>query len=827
MLRNILTCCGRFSKFAVLVPVLLFAFAAPAFADQCDLLINWNVTGAYYLDNVYQTTPSGNQTPSIALENGQIYTWNVRVQNDGASSRAFFLKATGTGGNGWTVNYKHDAANITNDILGNGWTTPVINTGAYIVVSIEVTPDGTVSLNSTKVTRIDAYLDESDETIDDAVQGTYRVADLAPDLMIRTNHESTDAYDSNDVYQSTPSGDQVETQSVDGTVGAWYRIKLQNDGTVSRYFRVKATGGSGNGWTVVIKSGYYDNTATFLSAEGLYTLPRIISVKITPDNTVAADATKEVLLEVFGGADDTTVRDSVKCVAVATGGHGHYVATNGLSTNDGTINSPWDLQTALNDPAAVVAGDTIWLRGGTYGAGGNTIFESRLRGTSSARITVRQYPGERATIDGGINEINSASGAQYVTYRDFEITNSSTNRVCLNLDRSNGLKMYTPQAKAVNLIVHDTGHPAIGYWMPVGDGGEVDGCIIWGTGVYAQDASYKCPAGNGIYSQNQNGTRYIRGVIAFRNFTNGFKCYSEGGYANGFWLEGNTCFDTGHYSSDASILLSTFINPITGLKFLSNNTYKREGDYGYGVLLSHYDVEMGDAEVRDNYIVNNDATGGLDNAIRMIRWPTFTFTGNTIVIKGSADRFVDFKRPQSAMNYTWDNNTYHNVGNSPYPFVDNGYAFRSYASWQSTFGFDANSTHTTSAPSTNRITYRQSPHEPGRTYVTIYNWENSANITIDLAQCGVEYWDRYDIRDAQNYFGTKIISNGLSGSTSPVIPMSSISTVAQPVGSVTEDNPNTGINELALWQAWSSRFTHTAPFFGVFVVERTNTQGGK
>src|SRR6188768_3996124 len=83
-----------------------------------------------------------------------------------------------------------------------------------------------------------------------------------------------------------------------------------------------------------------------------------------------------------------------------------YVAPTGQSSGDGSISSPWDLQTALNHPSSVRPGDTIWLRGGTHRIANRvTKFVSKLAGTSSQPITVRQYPGERAIIDGNIQQI--------------------------------------------------------------------------------------------------------------------------------------------------------------------------------------------------------------------------------------------------------------------------------------------------------------------------------------------------------------------------------------------------------------------------------------
>src|SRR6202521_375199 len=80
----------------------------------------------------------------------------------------------------------------------------------------------------------------------------------------------------------------------------------------------------------------------------------------------------------------------------------YYVAPPGHTTGDGSMGTPWDLQTALSVPPAVRPGDTIWLRGGTYAgaAVAGYSFACSLKGTAGLPISVRQYPGERATIDG-------------------------------------------------------------------------------------------------------------------------------------------------------------------------------------------------------------------------------------------------------------------------------------------------------------------------------------------------------------------------------------------------------------------------------------------
>jgi len=92
-------------------------------------------------------------------------------------------------------------------------------------------------------------------------------------------------------------------------------------------------------------------------------------------------------------------------VAPPPSGPSFYVAPNGSTSGNGSLSNPWNLQTALNHPSAVLPGATIYLRGGTY----TGKFTSKLRGTQSNPITVRSYPGEWAKIDGYARTTLSAS----------------------------------------------------------------------------------------------------------------------------------------------------------------------------------------------------------------------------------------------------------------------------------------------------------------------------------------------------------------------------------------------------------------------------------
>lgn len=71
-----------------------------------------------------------------------------------------------------------------------------------------------------------------------------------------------------------------------------------------------------------------------------------------------------------------------------------YVSPTG--NGSGTLESPYgSIQTAVN---AAAAGDTIFLRGGTYAPSAN--IQIAKSGTRTAPISVRPYQNEKVIIDG-------------------------------------------------------------------------------------------------------------------------------------------------------------------------------------------------------------------------------------------------------------------------------------------------------------------------------------------------------------------------------------------------------------------------------------------
>jgi hypothetical protein len=97
--------------------------------------------------------------------------------------------------------------------------------------------------------------------------------------------------------------------------------------------------------------------------------------------------------------------DRIKCcvlalfctVATATAAT-YYVAPNGSDTKSKSqarnITTPW--KTIQHGAKQLGAGDTLYVRTGTYAE----MITLATSGTSTARVTVAGYPGERPVIDG-------------------------------------------------------------------------------------------------------------------------------------------------------------------------------------------------------------------------------------------------------------------------------------------------------------------------------------------------------------------------------------------------------------------------------------------
>ncbi len=91
-----------------------------------------------------------------------------------------------------------------------------------------------------------------------------------------------------------------------------------------------------------------------------------------------------------------------------------YVATTGNDANPGTLEQPW--RTVRKGLTAIRAGETLYIRGGTYTE--RIKSPTLAAGTATNRITIKAYPGERPILKG----LLWLKGMQYWTIDGLNVT---------------------------------------------------------------------------------------------------------------------------------------------------------------------------------------------------------------------------------------------------------------------------------------------------------------------------------------------------------------------------------------------------------------------
>lgn len=414
-----------------------------------------------------------------------------------------------------------------------------------------------------------------------------------------------------------------------------------------------------------------------------------------------------------------------------------YVAPNGTAGGNGTQTQPWDLQTALNQPSTVKPGDTIWLRGGTYQVGGVwTVFHSALTGAANQPITVRQYPGEHATINGSLFQYTGG----WVNYWGFEIMNAypthatseygpwpTAFQVSLNgktVDQCvSGVDLRVPNVNLINLVVHDN----------IGGGFGVDtsalnsqiyGCLSYYNGWQGGDRGH----GHGTYSQNADpSTATIEDSIFFENYALGIQITGSGSSptTDNFRVVGNAVFFNGNISSQhqQNLLLGAYAGVSKNPIVISNYVYDTQGSTSDTFI--GYDGGDSDAVVQNNYFQTSAMFSPIASGMVV---SGNTFLGGTVLLTQSS-------------------------------FPNNNYS--------------------TAKPTANVVAVRPNKYEPGRANIIVYNWQNLSAVPVDISGV-LPVGTPFEVVNAQNFYGAPVLSGAYQGGIIS-LPMTGL-TAAKPAG---------------------------------------------
>jgi hypothetical protein len=394
------------------------------------------------------------------------------------------------------------------------------------------------------------------------------------------------------------------------------------------------------------------------------------------------------------------------------------------------------------------------------------------------------------------------------TYRDFEVKDSNPNRSFATLGDASGRKggegfwVTGPSSTFINVIVHDCQD---GFFLvETATNVTVYGAIVYNNGHVDPNRGN----GHGLYVQNNTGTKTISNVISFNNFATGMKGYGEGGYANNITFTTNTSFNNGSpanftgnpagynaFHRFVGITIGTAVNPPQNGTITGNYLYQpstavtEEGNIKAGYISS------GGTGLT---ITNNYIMGGSD-ALSVIGFDDAVVTGNHFY-SGNTLATINNSGVGTA-SYTWNNNEYHDLGvlgagSVPYSFAINtltnrfGGGILTYddvgngtgKGWKQWSGFDTTSTYDQVAPSTNVTAVLPNAYEAGRATIVVYNWQLSDPVTVSLASAGLTVGQKFEIRNVQDYFGAKVLSNQTYTAAMSVNLATNSLTVATPIG---------------------------------------------
>ncbi|HSW57464.1 MAG TPA: right-handed parallel beta-helix repeat-containing protein, partial [Dehalococcoidales bacterium] len=196
--------------------------------------------------------------------------------------------------------------------------------------------------------------------------------------------------------------------------------------------------------------------------------------------------------------------------AAYASGNNYYVSTTGLDSNPGTEVAPW--RTIQKAAQTMVAGDTVYVRGGVYNSG---IIAPRNSGEAGRPITFRTYPGELPVIDGAGFDHSSIAGLftfhknSYLILDGFEIRNALGTRLVYGIYNDGQYNILK------NLKIHRTNGGGIHAY---GSNLLIEDCEIWDSCFNGINEALSIVNVNGfevrnckIYGSTKNGLQVKNG----------------------------------------------------------------------------------------------------------------------------------------------------------------------------------------------------------------------------------------------------------------------------------------------------------------------------
>jgi hypothetical protein len=428
-----------------------------------------------------------------------------------------------------------------------------------------------------------------------------------------------------------------------------------------------------------------------------------------------------------------------------------YASTTGSSTGAGTLNDPWDLQTAFDQPL-VKPGDALYIRGGVYSrpltlSTENYIFRSNLQGSTTAPVTVSPYAGERVIIDGHNPNPDTPWSALVIRGSDtwfygLEVIDSQPYRFYpvpgYATNTGDGVTIHAPRTKVINFIVHDNTGDGFGLWSD-SPGSEVYGSLVFNNGFWQNDgagnASWYGGWMHGMYAQNQGATTSINNSLFFHNFGLGIAPHgTPSSYLDNLNIEGNVSFENGSLTMNPQ-------GPGGG-----NLNYGR--NFWWNNCCPMTNVAQ-NPRIVDNHFYYTDQQENVNRGSMFI----LSDTSNAIITGNYLMRGAGVVQGNHT-NLDFSGNTVLGPMTPALP----------------------GNTYLSANPANNAVFLKPNQYDPKRANVIVYNWLLSPTVAIDVSSLGWQIGATYELRNVQDYFNDVIY--GTYSGLPIVVPMLSRSTAA-------------------------------------------------
>ena len=461
----------------------------------------------------------------------------------------------------------------------------------------------------------------------------------------------------------------------------------------------------------------------------------------------------------------------------------------GTSTGDGSLKTPWDLQTALNQSSSVVkGGDVIWLHEGVY----NGRFTSKLQSLNKdEHITVASFPNEWAILNGNIKSIKTSvlniKGSN-VIYKNFEVTWSgyySRNETDIAFQKSDGISHdIGTNCKFINLIIHNNPGSGFGSWKRT-ENSEINNCYIFNNGFMSKRGR---GSGVGIYVQNSSEKiKLIKNSTIFNNYYKGIEIWSANRNANeeyvkNITLDNNVIFNSGLISGtyrDNLIIATDDRNGINIAKKITvkNNIFYHNTKLSKAIennnapsltLGFNKSAPVESIKVLDNIII------GRKDAIRVLDVKSLHFKNN-IVYSGYVRLRESTMKHINNKYWQFSNNTYYTRNNKPVRVQ--GVRDYSIAQWNMKYGLDNHTEYKNFKEFNldNVLNITKSEFKENQYRVVLFNKEEQ-DVVVDFSEYKLEKGTSYTIKDVENY--SEVLTTGkLNSELKVVFPMSNLKSI--------------------------------------------------